>query len=99
MFLKGEGWPVNGKRIYRLNTQEGLTVQAKSRKRAATRRGVSPGVATAPKQQWSMDFVSDRFGAGRGFLTLTVVDQFTREGLLLLGDRAMSGEKVATALE
>ena len=46
-----------------------------------------------------MDFVSDRFVDGRWFRVLTVVDQFTRECLLLLADSALSGEKVAVALE
>ncbi len=36
---------------------------------------------------------------GRWFRVLTVIDQFTRECLLLLVDSALSGEKVAVALE
>ena len=35
----------------------------------------------------------------RWFRVLTVVDQFTRECLLLHGDLSMSGSKVAAALE
>ena len=46
-----------------------------------------------------MDFVSDRFVDGRWFRVLTVVDQFTRECLLLYADRALSGGKVAAQLE
>ena len=60
---------------------------------------VPQGLATAPNQRWSMDFVSDRFVDGRWFRVLTVIDQFTRECLLLLVDSALSGEKVAVALE
>lgn len=46
-----------------------------------------------------MDFVGDRLADGRWFRILTVVDQFTRECIVLLADRSMSGEKVSRALE
>ena len=99
VLLKREGWAVNAKRIYRLYSEEGLTVRTKQRKKAASRQRVPQGLATAPHQRWSMDFVSDRLVDGRWFRVLTVVDQFTRECLLLLADSSLSGEKVATALE
>jgi putative transposase len=35
---------------------------------------------------------------GRWFRVLTVVDQFTRECLLLLADTSLTGQKVALAL-
>ena len=99
VLLKREGWRVNAKRIYRLNTEEGLTVRTKYRRTTANRSRVPQAVATAPNQQWSMDFVNDRLVDDRWFRVLTVVDQFTRECLLLYADRALSGEKVATQLE
>ena len=46
----------------------------------------------------SMDFVSNRLLHGRWFRVLTVVDQFTRECLVLLVDSSLSGTKVAQAL-
>jgi hypothetical protein len=45
-----------------------------------------------------MDFVSERLVEGRWFRVLTVVDQFTRECLLLLADSSLTGHKVALAL-
>jgi putative transposase len=36
VLLKREGWAVNAKRIYRLYTEEGLTVRTKYRKKAAS---------------------------------------------------------------
>lgn len=99
VLLKREGWTVNAKRIYRLYTEEGLTVRTKHRKKAASCQRVSQGFATAPNQRWSMDFVSDRLVDGRWFRVLTVIDQFTRECLLLLVDNALSGEKAAAASE
>jgi putative transposase len=99
ILLKREGWRVNAKRIYRLYSEEGLTVRTKYRRKAASRSRVPQAVATAPNQRWSMDFVSDRLVDDRWFRVLTVVDQFTRECFLLYADRALSGEKVAAELE
>jgi putative transposase len=99
VLLRRAGWRVHAKRIYRLYTEEGLTVRTKYRKKVASRSRVPQGLATAPNQRWSMDFVSDRFVNDRWFRVLTVVDQFTRECLLLYADRALSGEKVAAELE
>ena len=45
-----------------------------------------------------MDFVAARLIDGRWFRVLTVVDQFTRECVLLLADSSLSGHKVALAL-
>ena len=63
----------------------------------ARRQRVPQGATIAPNHRWSMDFVSDRLVDGRWFLVLTVVDQFTRECLLLLVDSWLSGEKAAAA--
>jgi len=97
--LRRDGWRVNAKRIYRLDTEEGLTVRTKHRTKAAGRARVPQPGATAPNQRWSMDFMSDRVADGRWFRILTVVDQFTRECLCLVADQSLTGEKVAQALE
>jgi Integrase core domain len=46
-----------------------------------------------------MDFVAQRLADGRWIRVLTVVDQYIRECLTLHADAALSGEKVAAALE
>ena len=45
-----------------------------------------------------MDFIAARLLGGRWFRVLTVVDQFTRECLLLLADSSLTGQKAAMAL-
>jgi putative transposase len=45
-----------------------------------------------------MDFVAARLLDGRWFRVLMVVDQFTRECMLLLADSPLTGQKVALAL-
>jgi putative transposase len=46
-----------------------------------------------------MDFVSDRFVEGLWFRILTVLDQFTKEGLCTHADRRQSGKKVVEQLD
>jgi putative transposase len=99
VLLRRDGWHVNAKRIYRLYTEEGLTVRTKVRVRAAWRSRVPLAVATMPNHRWSMDFMSERVADGRWFRILTVVDQFTRECLCLWAEQSVTGEKVARALE
>ena len=99
VLLKREGWEVNAKRIYRIYTEEGLIVRTQKRKERAQRQRVPLGQAVRPNHKWSMDFVLQRLPDGRWIRVLTVVDQFTRECLTLFADTALSGEKVATALD
>jgi putative transposase len=98
VMLRREGWAVNAKRIYRLYTADGLAVRTKVRKKIARRTRVPSHSATRPNEKWSMDFVAARLLDGRWFRVLTVVDQFTRECLLLLADSSLTGHKVALAL-
>jgi putative transposase len=98
VLLRREGWAVNAKRIYRLYTADGLAVRTKVRKKIARRARVPAQSATRPNEKWSMDFVAARLLDGRWFRVLTVVDQFTRECLLLLADSSLTGHKVALAL-
>jgi transposase InsO family protein len=45
-----------------------------------------------------MDFMSAKTLDGHWFRVLTVIDQFTRECLTLVADRALNGHRVALAL-
>ena len=96
VILRREGWRVNAKRVYRLYSEDGLTVRTKTRKKLARRARVVTPKATRPKL--SMDFMSAKLLDGRWFRVLTVIDQFTRECLALVADRALNGHKVALAL-
>lgn len=98
VLLRREGWAVNAKRIYRLYTEDGLAVRTKVRKKIARRARVPALRATRPNEKWSMDFVAARLLDRRWFRVLTVVDQFTRECVLLLADSSLTGHKVALAL-
>jgi putative transposase len=79
VLLKREGWPVNGKRIYRLYKALGLQLRNKTPKRkvkAKLRDDRRP--ATRPNDIWAMDFLHDELFDGRKIRILAVVDTFSR---------------------
>jgi putative transposase len=78
--------------------EEGLSVRRRrGRKRACGTRAPMP-VAEHPNARWSLDFVSDSFGASRKFRMLAVIDDCTRECLCLVADTSLSGARVVREL-
>jgi putative transposase len=55
--------------------------------------------AAGPTQRWSLDFLSDTFGACRKFRILAVNDDCCRENLALIAETSMSGARVARELD
>ncbi len=82
VLLQREGWQANHKKIYRLYSDEGLSIRTRSpRRRHACRYRSRRAVAEGMNDVWAMDFVSDKLFDGRGFQVLTIVDCCTREAL------------------
>ena len=52
-----------------------------------------------PNQRWPLNFVSDALTDGRRLRILTVVDDFSRENLVLVADTSLSGKRVARELD
>jgi putative transposase len=99
VLLEREGLAMNKKKLYRLYADERLTVRKrKRRKRAMGSRAPMPQ-AQMPNARWSLDFVSDTFGASRRFRTLAVVDDCTRECVGLIADTSIGGVRVARELD
>jgi putative transposase len=99
VYLRREGWRVNHKRVYRLYTEEGLTLKRrrpKRRKSASVR--VAPVTPEAPNERWAMDFIHDRLADGRTLRILSVLDVHTRECLALIAARTFRGAEVAGIL-
>ena len=95
VLLERKGMTMNHKKLYRLYREEGLSVKRRrGRKRARGSRTPMPE-ATRPNQRWSLDFVSDTFGASRRFRILAVIDDCCRENLCLVADTSISGARVA----
>jgi putative transposase len=97
--LRREGWKVNRKRVHRLYQLEGLQVRMRMRrrKRLSLHRGPAPR-PTALGERWSMDFVHDQLANGRAFRVLTVVDNWSRESVLLETGFRLTGDSVVQAL-
>ena len=100
VMLRREGWPVNKKRVRRLYRLDGLQLRMRIRRRKhmCLHRGPVP-VPSAPPERWSMDFVHDQLFDGRPFRILTLVDQLSRASPLLEVAFAMSGQRVAEAID
>ena len=100
IMLRREGWPDNKKRVHRLYRLEGLEVRLRARrkKRLSLLRSAVPP-ASGRNQRWSMDCVHDQFASGRTFRVLTVIDQWSRESVLLEADVSLTGRSVVDALE
>jgi len=99
VMLQREGIHMNHKKLRRIYAEEKLQVRRRGgRKRAlGTRRPME--VSDRPNQRWSLDFVSDAFTDGRRFRILTVVDDFTKENVLLVPDTSISGLRVTRELD
>jgi putative transposase len=99
IMLERKGMIMNHKKLYRLYREEGLSVgRRRGRKRARGSRTPMP-VPLAPGARWSMDFVSDTFGASRKFRILAINDDCFRENLCLIADTSISGARVARELD
>src|SRR6056297_887103 len=99
ILLERKGMIMNAKKLYRIYREEGLSVRRRrGRKRARGSRAPMP-TALRPNQRWSMDFVSDTFGASRKFRVLAVNDDCCRENLCLIADTSLSGTRVARELD
>lgn len=99
LMLEREGIRMNHKKLRRLYAQEGLQVKRRrGRKRAQGTRAPLP-IPNGANQRWSLDFLSDVFGAGRRFRILAVIDDFSRECLALIADTSLPGSRVARELD
>jgi putative transposase len=99
LMLEREGIRMNHKKLRRLYAQEGLQVKhRRGRKRAQGTRAPMP-LPQGTNQRWSLDFLSDVFGAGRRFRILAVIDDFSRECLGLVADTSLPGARVARELD
>lgn len=64
------------------------------------RRRAPPLLApTARLMRWSMDFTVDTLADGRGFRTLNIVDDYTRECMAIEVDRSLPGLRVTRVLD
>jgi len=99
--LHQEGWKVNHKRVERIWKQEGLKVPQKQPKRARLWLGDGSCIRLRPERKdhvWAYDFVQVRTHEGRPVRLLTIVDEHTRECLMIRVARRLDSESVLECL-
>ena len=99
--LRGDGFRVNVKRVYRLWRKEGLKVPRKQHKRR--RLGHSGNGCVRHRAEhinhvWCYDFVSDQTVDGRTLKFLTLEDEYTRECLAIEVERSITSREVIQTL-
>ena len=100
--LREQGWDVNRKRVQRLWREEGLRVPVRRRKRRRLGESTVPARrlrSERPNQVWAFDFQFDQTGDGRALKVLNIVDEFTRESLVMLVGRSIDADTVVETLE
>jgi len=97
--LRRRGQTVNRKRVVRVWRKFGLQVPRSKQKRKRLQQGqpLTP-TATRPNEVWTYDFVFDRDAAGRRLKLLTLMDEFTREGLAIRVGRSFKAVQVKEVL-
>jgi putative transposase len=99
--LRADGWRVNNKRVRRLWRREGLKIPKEVKKKR--RLGHSGNSCTRRRavrrnEVWSYDFLFDQTADGRQLKILPIVDEFTRECLVMLVGRSLGARDVIKAL-
>ncbi len=100
VMLRRGGWPVNTKRVHRLWRKAGLQLP---RRKAIKRRAGQPieGLKRAEYANHvrTYDFMSGRTEHGNKVRILNILDEFTRECLLMLVAPSIASKKVIQALD
>lgn len=99
LMLEREGIVMNHKKLRRLYAEEGLSVRRRRGRKRATGTREPMMIPERPGERWSLDFLSDVYGAGHRFRVFAVIDDLTRECLTLVADTSISGLRVARELD
>jgi len=95
--VKGFGW--NHKRVYRIYRELELNLRIRPRKWLKRDKPDALAVPDSINECWSMDFMHDQLGDGRGFRLFNVIDDFNREGLTIDVDFSLPALRVIRALD
>lgn len=99
--LSAAGWVVNVKRVERIWRQEGLKVPGRQPRKGRLWLHDGSCIRLRPERVnhvWSYDFVEGRTHDGRKFRMLNVIDEFTRECLVIRIDRKLKSTDVIDVL-
>ena len=99
ILLQREGIIMNHKKLRRLYREERLQVRRRGGRKRALGTRAPMTLPQGPNQRWSLDFLSDAFANGRRFRILAMVDDFTRECLVLVPNTSLPGLRVVRELD
>jgi putative transposase len=99
--LRSHGEVINAKRVARLRRRDGLEA---SRRAATKRRRIKPAIrarrtATRRDEVWSYDFIQDSLADGRTVRILSVIDEYSRECVMLRAARSFPSRRLIDCLE
>lgn len=98
--LLNEGFKVSRETVRIIRKREGLQVKKKGKKKRLLGKSTTQlNTALFPNHVWSYDFVHDSTADGRTLKFLTVVDEFTHEGLMIETNRSLTSSDVKRCLK
>ena len=86
------------KKIHRLWREEGLQVKVTSPRKRAGVSSTPPIVADAANVVWAIDFQFDSTVDGKAIKIASMIDEHTRESLLNIVERSITGERLVEEL-
>jgi len=98
--IRTQGLKWNRKRVRRVYLLLGLNQRRKKTRRRVPERVKNPlKQPSAPREMWSVDFMSDVLTSQRKFRTLNVIDDFNREAIAIEVAYSMPALRVTALME
>ena len=97
--IRTQGFKWNRKRVRRVYLLLGLNQRRKTRRRVPQRVKNPLTQPSAPREMWSVDFMSDVLINQRKFRTLNVIDDFNREAIAIEVAHSMPAVRVTALME
>ena len=99
--LRREGWQVGRKLVQRIRREHGLRVKrwAKRPRRRGKSTGTIPTRAERVNHVWTWDFISDRTDHGGKLRILSIIDEYSRECLVLHVARQLTAADLIKVME
>lgn len=97
--LRSQGHLWNHKRVYRVYVMIGLNIRRRRKRRLPARVKMPHVIPIRSNITWSIDFMHDSLINGRPFRTLNVIDDHSREALMIIIDTSLSARRVTRELE
>jgi putative transposase len=98
VLARREGFMDNYKRVRRIYNEAGLQIQRRKKKKLRGHLKLVLPLPEKPNHIWSMDFVSESLADLRRFRCFNIVDDFTRESVVIEAERSLPSEKLVQIL-